>query len=256
MKTTLRYLLICSLLCFSWATTAHAEEENEGVGMLIHITAKDGHDEALIKGITDYHHWVANFEGHMRYNWWKVLTGPNTGTYYAYSGGHNWADFDAEYDWEEKSNEVLQANVMPHIESMARAVDVAMDDVSHWPEDWDGYTHIQVESWYVKNGQYGKFNRGLKRIVAALKAGGFPYHFGFTRMASGGHGGQINLISPSKGWSGMSEEEPSFYDIMTKELGSAEAFDEFMADWGSTFKVGMSEMLEYMPGASDYGDDK
>jgi hypothetical protein len=43
---------------------------------------------------------------------------------------------------------------------------------------------------------------------------------------------------------------------MTKELGSAEAFDEFMADWGDTFKIGRSEMLEYMPGASDYGDDK
>jgi hypothetical protein len=192
----------------------------------------------------------------MRYNWWKVLTGPNTGTYYAYSGNHNWADFDAEYDWQEKSNEVLEANVMPHVESMVRSIDVGMDDVSHWPEDWDGYTHIQVESWYVKNGHFSKFNKGLKRIVGALKEGGFPYHFGFTRTASGGYGGEINLISPSKGWAGMAEEEPSFYDIMTKELGSAEAFDEFMADWGDTFKVGRSEMLEYMPGASDYGDDK
>ena len=56
MNKTLRYLLICSLLCFSWAASVQAEEENDGVGMLIHITAKDGHDEALIKGITDCLH--------------------------------------------------------------------------------------------------------------------------------------------------------------------------------------------------------
>jgi len=256
MKNRLTFLLICTLLCFSWVIPVQAQEENEGVAMLIHITPKAGHKDALIKGITDYHHWIASFEGHTRYTWWEVLTGPESGTYYAHSGGHNWADFDAKHDWDEKSAEVIQSNVMPHVDSMTRSMEVNMDEVSHWPEDWDGYSHVQVEAWYVKNGHFGKFNKGLKRIVTALKAGGFPYHFGFTRVASGGHGGQLSLISPVKGWAGMSEEEPSFYQIMTKELGGEEQFEAFMTDWSGTFKVGHSAMMKYMPGASDYGDDK
>ena len=252
-------LAAAACLCMAWLSPLyadnHEEADSEGVGVLLKITAKDGHDEALIKGITDYHKWVANFDGHMRFNWWKVVTGPDTGTYYAYSGNHNWADFDAEYDWETQSNEVIQTNVMPHIENMQRTMVTDMDDVSHWPDDWTGYTHIQAESWYIKNGRYGAFNKGLKRITAALKAGGFPYHFGFSRVVSGGHSNEIHLLSPTKGWSGMSEQKPSFYDIMVEELGSEEAFETFMADWGDTFKPGHNEMLEYMPGASDYGDE-
>jgi hypothetical protein len=250
-----KLLFAAACLCLAWFNPAVAEEKSEGVGVLIKITAKDGHDKALIQGITDYHKWVANFDGHMRFNWWKAVTGPDTGVYYASSGNHDWADFDAEYDWEEKSNEVLEANVMPHIADMHRMMVVDMDDISHYPEDWSGYNFVQVESWYVRNGHYGTFNEGLKRVTAALKAGGFPGYWGFSRVASGGYGNQIDLIVPVKGWAGMAAKKPSFYDIMVEELGGDEAFQTFMTDWGETFKVGHSEMLEWMPGASDYGDE-
>ena len=63
------------------------------------ITPKAGHEETLITAITEYHHWIAQFEGHMEYTWYEILTGPHTGKYMARSGNHNWADFDAEYDW-------------------------------------------------------------------------------------------------------------------------------------------------------------
>lgn len=257
MNNKVKLLLICTFLCLFWLAPVQAqEEESEGVAVLVKITPKDGHDEALLKGVKDYHHWIANFEGHMQYTWWEVLTGPETGMYYAHSGNHDWADFDAKYDWQEKAAEVFETNVAPHIESAERIMHTDMDKVSHWPESWDGYTHLQIESWYINNGQSAKFNKGLTRIVETLKAGGFPYHFGFTRVASGGHGGEIQLISPVKGWAGMAEEEPSFYDLMSKELGGEDEFNAFMADWGSSFKTGHNQMLKYMPEASDYGDKK
>ena len=87
-----------------------------------------------------------------------------------------------------------------------------------------------------------------------LKANDYPGYFAFYSVASGGYGGQIGLVSPNKGWAGMSETDPTFMDIMVKELGSEEAFGEFMADFGSTFKSGQNMMLKYLPAASDYGD--
>lgn len=238
-----------------WLTPVQAEDESEGVGVLLKITPKAGHDEALLKGITDYHHWVAQFDGHMKFNWWKIVTGPDTGKYLAYSGDHNWADFDTKHDWEDQSDEVIANNVMPHVESMERTMHVDMDNMSHWPEDWTGYTHLQAEAWYIKNGHRGAFNKGLERIVNALKEGDFPGHWGFTYVASGGHGNQVDLLVPSKGWAGMSDKNPSFYEIMVKDLGSEEAFESFMVEWGETFKTGHSEMIEYLPEASDYGEE-
>lgn len=246
--------LLILTLSLAWLLPVSAQD-SENVGTLVKITPKDGHDEALITGITDYHKWIANFDGAMRYNWYKVVTGPDTGLYYAWSGGHDWKDFDAEYDWQPEAGEVFQRNVAPHIEDMDRMMARTMTDWSHWPEDWDGYNLVHVTDWYVKNGQYGAFRKGLMRIVKALKAGGTQNHWGFHSMESGSHAGHIVLVSPTKGWAGMSDTDPSFYDIMVKELGGEEAFHAFMADWGSTFKQGATETLEWMPGASDYGDD-
>ena len=166
MKTRFTLYLICAFLAAAWLVPAQAQEpENEGVAMMARITPKDGHEENLLEAIEEYHKWIANFEGHMEFNWYEVLTGPDTGLYYARSGNHDWAEFDAEYDWQEQADEVFEKNVSPHVESVEVSMTVEMRDVSHWPDDWEGYTHFTVESWYVMNGQYSKFNKGLKRIV-------------------------------------------------------------------------------------------
>lgn len=251
MKKFSRTALIL-LLTLCWLAPAQAEE-SENVARTVMITAKDGHDEALIKAITDYHHWIANFDGHMEYNWYSIQTGPNTGKYIARTGGHNWADFDKKYDWQEEAGKVFETNVAPHIEDADVWMTTEMTEMSYWPESWEGYTHFHVQEWYVKNGRYGEFRQGLKKIVDALKAGGFPNHFGFQSVASGGYAGQITLVSANKGWSDYADSEPSFYDIMSKELGSEEAFHKFMRDWGDTFKQGHNSTVKRMPEASDYG---
>lgn len=252
MRITLKLALIFALTGFFWLLPAQAQE-NDGIATGVLITPKAGHEETLVKAITDYHHWVANFEGHFEYVWYEILTGPNTGKYFARSGGHNWADFDAEHDWQEEADKVFASNVAPHIDSAQRLMTKEMPDFSHWPESFDGYTHFWVESWYIKNGQNGKFRRGLKKIVETLKAGNYPSYWGFFSVASGGYGGQIQLVTANKGWADMADEDPTFYDLMSKELGGAEEFDKFMADWGSTFKSGQNWTVKRMPEASDYG---
>lgn len=254
MKNTFKLTILCVLLSLAWLAPVQAqEEENEGIARVAVITVKDGHDEALIKAITDYHHWVANFEGHHKYTWYSIETGPNTGKYVARTAGHNWADFDREYDWQKEAGEVFRTNVLPHIESVEVHFTEEMKDMSNWPESFDGYTHFSVQDWYVHSGQYGKFRRGLQKITETLKANGYPNHWGFLSVASGGYGGQIRLVGANRGWGDMSDSDPSFFDIMSKELGGPEEFEAFMSDWGSTYKQGSNWMVELMPEASDYG---
>lgn len=93
----------------------------------------------------------------------------------------------------------------------------------------------------------------MKQIIDTLKAGNYPGYFGFYSVVSGGHGGQIQLVSANKGWSDMADKDPSFYELMSKELGGEDEFNAFMADWGSTFKSGQNSTVERMAEASDYG---
>jgi hypothetical protein len=231
-----------------------ADEENEGIAQVVLITPKAGHEQSLVEAITDYHHWIASKAGHWEYQWYEILSGPDTGKYIARSGDHNWSDFDAEHDWDEEAGQQFVTNVAPHIEGIESSVTRNMDDVSNWAEDMTGYTHFQVEQWYVRNGQGGPFRRGLKKIANTLKAANYANHWGFVSVASGGYGNQVTLVSANKGWSDMTDSDPSFFDIMSKELGGEEAFDNFMSEWGATFKTGKNQMVRIMPKASDYGD--
>ena len=253
MTMKFRKLLIL-MLGIAWLLPA-AAQDSENIGTLVKITPKKGHDDELIEAITDYHKWIADKEGAMRYNWYKVLTGPDTGLYYAWSGGHDWKDFDAEYDWQSDASEMMQDKVMPHVEDIDRMMARTMNDWSHWPEDWTGYTHYHLTDWYVSPGEGNAFRKGLQKIVSTLKEGGYTEHWGFHSMVSGTRGGHFVLVSPTKGWAGMSEPETTFYDIMSKEFGDEEAYETFMSNWSKTFKTGATMTVEYMPGASDYGDD-
>jgi hypothetical protein len=256
MKNRIKLIILSILLGIFWLMPVQAQEaqENDGVASVVTITPKAGHEKELIEAITDYHHYVAKHDGHFEYNWYEIETGPDTGKYIAHSGGHNWSDYDAEYDWQKEAGENFAANVAPHIESTTRVITVDMDEFSHWPENFEGYTHYNVENWYVKNGQYGKFRAGLKKIHEILTAGNYAGYYGFNSAASGGYGNQIHLVSANKGWSGMADKDPSFFDMMTEALGGPEEFQAFMSDWAVTFKTGHSQMVSLMPEASDYGN--
>ncbi len=256
MLNTIKLIGLTLVVSLFLIVPAQAEdEENDSIAQLILITPTAGHQQDLIEAITEYHHWVAGKEGHFEYSWYEILTGPDTGKYIARSGEHNWSDFDAEYDWQEEAGQMFQANVAPHIDNIQTSMNKYMDEFSHWPEDFEGYTHFSVENWYVKGGQYGNFRRGLKKITDALKAASYGSYFSFVSVESGGRGNQINLVSPKKGWSGMQGPDPSFLDIMTEALGGKEEFNNFMIEWGSTFKVGQNQMVRYLPGASEYSSE-
>jgi hypothetical protein len=253
MRNSIKLIILSILLGIFWLMPVQAQD-NDGVATLVTITPKSGHGKELVAAITRYHHWVAKHDGHFEYNWYEIETGPDTGKYVAHSGGHNWSDLDAEYDWQKEAGENFEANVAPHIEGATRVITKEMDEFSNWPESFEGYTHYQVEDWYVKNGQNGNFRQGLKKISDTLKAGNFPGYWGFVSVVSGGHGNQITLITANKGWSDMTDKDPSFFDIMSEALGGPEEFQAFMSDWGSTFKTGHNQMVSLMPEASDYGN--
>lgn len=257
MKNSIRRVLLAVVFSLCCLAQVQAQEtpKNEGIARTAVITAKAGHEETLLKAIADYHHWIANFEGHHQYIWYRILTGPNTGKLVARSGGHNWADFDAKFEWQEEARKVFEQNVAPHIERAEVHFTQDMPEFSHWPESFDAYTHYSVQDWYVHNGQSAAFRRHLKKIVDTLKARGFPHHWGFLSVESGGYGNHIQLVTANKGWGDMSEGTPTFYEIMSAELGGEEAFEAFMAEWGSTYKSGHQWMVEMIPEASDYGKD-
>lgn len=249
-------IMVASLTLISGMSNvvAQDEEKNDGLARVVFITAEDGHEKALEEAITAYHHAMADKEGAWRYEWFSVLTGPNTGKYIARSGGHNWADFDVEHDWDEKAGAMFAKDVQPHIAEATIMITETDDELGMWPESMKGYDYFSITNWHVKQGHNNAFNEGLKKINEALKDGGWPNYYAFAYPVSGGKGNQVMIVSPRKNFADMAPKEPKFIDIMNKAMGEEET-KAFLAEWSQTYYVGQNSLLKYRPKLSNYGDE-
>jgi len=254
-KKILIIIASLALLGFMPYASAQDNEKNDRLAHVVVITAKDGQAEALEKAITKYHHFMGDKKGAFRYQWYSITTGPDTGKYIARSGGHNWADFDAEHDWDEESNAKFASDVQPHIASAVVTITQNDDELGIWPDSLEGYQYYSVTKWHIHSGQSKKFNDGLKKIDAILKEGDFPSYYSFINTVSGDKGNSVTIVSPRKNFADMAPKEPSFIEVMGKAMGEEET-QAFLADWSPTYKSGQNMLLKHRPKLSDYGDGK
>jgi len=248
-------MLIASLTLIALLSTAVAQDqlENDGIAQVVLITARDGQAQALEKAITDYHHYMAGKKGAFRYQWYSILTGPDTGKYIARTGSHNWADFDAKHDWDEEAAAKFASDVQPYIENADFRLTRSESDLGSWPESMADYPYILVTDWYVKPGQFGAFNAGLKKIDGIFSKAGWTNYIAFVWTVSGGKSGQISLVSPRKSYADMAPKKPSFFEVMSSAMG-AEKAQAFLSELGESYKAGRNFMVKYRPKLSHYGD--
>jgi hypothetical protein len=168
-------ILLALAAVFGWSAGAIAQEENDGAADVVYITPKPGMGQALEDAIREYHLWVAQHKGHWEYTWYAIDTGPRAGTYLARSGGHNWADFDVENDWDDEANEAFEADVLPLIESFDRKITEEMHEFAYWPEDFSGYTLFQIEHWYITSGSKPYTPRSPMPSMASITASWKPF---------------------------------------------------------------------------------
>lgn len=246
---------VATALIIGAAPVFAEEEKSENLARVVMITPKKGHEDALEEAITEYHHYMGDKKGAWRYNWYSILTGPDAGKYLARSGGHSWADFDAEHDWDKKAGEKFNAEVWPHIEDADIYITQTDDEIGKWPDNMDGYQYYSVTDWHIMPGKGWEFNEGLKKIDAILKDSEWPNYYAFIYEVSGGYGNAVKLVSPRKNFADMAPKEPAFMDIMQKAMGEEEA-RAFMTNWSKTYKSGQNMLLKWEPKLSDYGDEK
>jgi|GEM_PF-885276 len=234
------------------------EKQAKNLARVAQITARDGHAKALEEAITNYHHYMGDKKGAWHWQWYQVVTGPDTGAYIARSGNHSWEDFDAadaKKDWSEAAGAKFVKDVVPHMADVNSMITRTDDEVGMWPESMDGYRFFRLTRWYVRQGQYRAFMDGLKKIDGALKSGGFKGHYAFVHTVSGGHGNSILLVSPYHNYADMAPKQPDFMTVMNKAMGEEEA-KAFLAEWSKTYKTGDNWMIEYRADLSDYGSSE
>jgi hypothetical protein len=244
-------LVVLALFCLP---VQAQEEETDGIAIVWHFVINDNEEDSFEEAVKGFHRFMADKEGAFHWDWYKILTGPDTGHYIARSSNHDWADMDADHDWEPDADAYINEHVSPLVANATRMLSRVDQDLSNWPKENPGFKYFNLDTWYIKGGQGRAFRAGLSKIHEHLVAGGFPVHYGFSYPVSGGSGSQIQLVTGHTSWADMASPDPSFEKILSEAMGEEE-FASFMSEWGSTFKSGENWTVTHLRGLSHLDEE-
>lgn len=243
-------MLLAALAAALFALPAVAQDdEGESIATAWHVTVKEGHGKAFEAKVKEFNAFLADKEGAWDWDFYSVLTGPDTGDYIVRSGGHAWAEFDVEQAWEAEADAWFEENLAPLVDSMTRTMTRADPVVQAWPEEGVEFRYFNVQHWYVHNGHGATFQEGLRKVHGHLRDGGYPGAYGAWYAVSGLPGNMVMLVSGHRNWADMAETDPSFDEVMLKAM-TAEELGEFWQSWGQTFKAGETFTVAHRPDLS------
>jgi len=225
---------LCSIVvlaCMAVLSTTVVHGQDKNLARAYHVVPKAGMAAQFEAALSAHTRWrVANGDP-----WaWGVSvydTGDHFGTYSIFSGGHSWTDFDAyDADFGPQGRLHWQANVAPLIESMTSIITATNLAISK-PPVGKRVTIVTVTKFRVRPGQEQRFEELISQAMDTVRED-LPGYWVWRSPASGGGPDPYwELIQLYAGWSGMQERDPTFADIMSKEMGQ----DDFQ-DWMNEFR--------------------
>ena len=245
MRTKLFTVLWASACCQLFAGVALGADPGN-VAEVWSLTPKAGMSEKFEAALASHAAWRRENKDPWRWDVYVQVNGTDVGTYYARSGNHRWADFDAYQAFGEKASKHWNATVAPYVDKVQNSLSEAMPDISNLPADATDYRLFMIQSYDIKQGRAVQFRQAVKAIGDILKEVHWPYHWGFSERVSGGALPGAVLVLPSKNWAGMAEPDPNLFATVAAKSGEAKATDMFNA-FSDTIASSHAYILERLP---------
>ena len=158
----------------------------------------------------------------------------------------NWADVDSYQHWDRSNPEVLAdwyEKVGPHVEKMEHYFERVDWSNSHWNEGADSSRLYGVTEWAIKGGHGADFAAAREKMSQiAINQGWANTERNWAWMTTVGGRSTESIVIPYKNYADMAPGEESFFQFLSKHLGSEEAAGDLLkslsaASWGSSYTV-------------------
>jgi hypothetical protein len=219
-----KFLGIALILGFvAFALSAGAQEENV-VGMMVHVKPK--------AGMTDQ--WVEGGKKHMEFHrqkgdtwsWfvWQVISGDDTGDFLIGSFGHKWSDFDNMPVSEAEDQADYKATIEPYTESVSVGYSAFMAKHSLPPgEDAAPPKLLSVMTVYAKPEKVADYLNAVSKIPEALEKAQSPTRYWFSRVVAGGRLPAFTVVFPHENWAAIAPSGTPFRKMLEEAHGQTEA---------------------------------
>lgn len=222
-----RAVIAASLLIATSAVFAQEEGPPGNLAETWVVHVKPGAQGAFEQAIKN--HMAVRKANGDPFDWETYM--PNTGddlaTYYFRHCCFAWADHDAYDAWENGATEVNEdwsSNVDPNVASYEHHFSEVDFENSHWPEEMSDLMFVGVATYWIKPGAWQQFQAAKNELSQLAMNNGWAndeHHWAWT-SAVDGHS-TVSIVFPYVNWADMADPDPSFFEFLTEQLGSAEA---------------------------------
>jgi len=247
MKTKILTALLACVFCQLFAAVASAQSDEPGtVAKLWIIKPKADAADKFEQALARYVEWRRKNNDPWHWDVYVQVDGADAGTYYARSGGHQWADFDRYEEFDRKSEVQWNATVAQYVASAQSSLSEEMPTLSNFPSDATGYRLFTVISYDLKPGHAEDFNQAMKTIVDILRGAQWPHHWAVINAITGPSLPAAVLVIPHKNWADMAEPDPNVFEAVAAKVGQAGAEQMFDAV-SSSVRTSQSGVLASLP---------
>lgn len=159
----------------------------------------------------------------------QVVVGEKVGTYYALSGDHSWADFDAYNNsaFTQTADAHWAATVQPLLETATNWISMDLPDLSRPPSQPMAPTLYEVTAFYLNPGGEMAFNEGVGKVLQAVSDADAPMYWGTSTPRVGTPGPMMFITGMSEDWAGLADPDPNMEQILTEAYGEEGAMEIF-----------------------------
>ncbi|NNF17838.1 MAG: hypothetical protein HKN70_13930 [Gammaproteobacteria bacterium] len=224
--TRLGIAVCVGLLFCVGAVTVAAKDMVSVLWMVeVDIAKQNSFESALVK------HLALRKKANDPWQWqtYRPVTGNHLNMYGIRACCFDWSAIDAYGKWSAESNisDHWTRTVEKYVSRYEHYYTRLHPEDSHWPEDLQP-AMVGVTAFYVKPGGSPALYKGMKKMSALAKEGGWPRHWSWAS----GVGGKpmLQLVTPYQNYAAMETPEEDFMAFLTKSLGSE---DQAMKLWNS-----------------------
>lgn len=230
-------LTIALSLLVALSITARAEQTPvTNIAEVWVMVPVEGMEEKFEEAFKDHLEYRQDKEDPREWNTYRPLLGKYLNKYHVRTCCVAWGDLDKYKEWANKNNISQHWNdkVAQYVASYEHYFFELDMENSNWPEDNSKFMYFGVTEFHGKFGKDGSIEQSKKVLSDNAKEMNWPYFWSWSRRI-GGKGG-IGLVIPYTNYEGMERPEVTFYEALSKHLGSQEKAEEIFEDWDDNFK--------------------
>lgn len=252
MKLT-RILSVCAaVLLFALSATAQADPST--VTALEFQTPKNGMVKQYEEGRKAKAAWHKQQKDPQMLFVSQVVAGDQMGSYVVGRAGLHWADLDKPAIPDAADEEEYNKVIGPYVEKRTASYFESMPKVSNpGPEGGGKYTSVTI--FHIRYGKGDDFRSAIARIYDAAEKTKWPFHYQWSRLASGGPGGTYVLLVDHANWASFADDPnvKPLRDVLREAFGEQEAMsviERLNGSIESTYNqvVEFRADLSYIPG--------